>query len=178
MHSTTPRFPPAPWSLVFSSVIFVCFLSVCLSVGRYREQVTDSEGAADLVNAHAGGISFHDVHFGYVPERAILKGLTFEASGVYRLRFFFCFCFSAFCFSLSRVTCLCFYGALAGCLVLILGLAGVDTGEVFPRPCVFSVLLVALVVLGSSSSSSRVKGVMSVNCSKPLEERVLRCQCC
>ncbi|CAM9878675.1 unnamed protein product [Ascophyllum nodosum] len=41
-------------------------------------KVVDREGAPDLVNADAGGISFQDVHFGYGPGRAILKGLTFE----------------------------------------------------------------------------------------------------
>ncbi|CAN0013165.1 unnamed protein product, partial [Laminaria digitata] len=40
--------------------------------------VTDSADAVELVNADAGGISFQDVHFGYGPDRAILKGLTFE----------------------------------------------------------------------------------------------------
>ncbi|CAM9655195.1 unnamed protein product [Ectocarpus sp. 6 AP-2014] len=43
-------------------------------------QVTDREGAAELVNADVGGISFTDVRFGYGPDREILKGLTFEAS--------------------------------------------------------------------------------------------------
>lgn len=43
-------------------------------------KVTDEEGATELVNAAAGGISFRDVRFGYGPDRAILKGLTFEAS--------------------------------------------------------------------------------------------------
>lgn len=42
-------------------------------------QVKDTYGAPDLVNADAGGISFENVHFGYVPDRKILKGLTFEA---------------------------------------------------------------------------------------------------
>ncbi|CBN75449.1 iron-sulfur clusters transporter atm1, mitochondrial precursor [Ectocarpus siliculosus] len=41
-------------------------------------QVTDREGAAELVNADVGGISFTDVRFGYGPDREILKGLTFE----------------------------------------------------------------------------------------------------
>ena len=46
--------------------------------------MVDREGAPDLVNADAGGISFQDVHFGYGPGRAILKGLTFEASALHR----------------------------------------------------------------------------------------------
>ncbi len=41
--------------------------------------MTDGEGAAELVNADVGGVSFSDVRFGYVPDREILQGLTFEA---------------------------------------------------------------------------------------------------
>ncbi|CAN0248471.1 unnamed protein product, partial [Ectocarpus sp. 13 AM-2016] len=44
-------------------------------------KVTNREDAAELVNADVGGISFTDVRFGYGPDREILKGLTFEASG-------------------------------------------------------------------------------------------------
>lgn len=47
---------------------------------RLISQVADAKGAAELVNADVGGISFTDVRFGYGPDRAILKGLTFEAS--------------------------------------------------------------------------------------------------
>lgn len=42
--------------------------------------MADGDGAAELVNADVGGISFTDVRFGYSPDREILQGLTFEAS--------------------------------------------------------------------------------------------------
>lgn len=45
-----------------------------------RMKVADNTGAAELVNADVGGISFEDVHFGYTPDRKILKGLTFEVT--------------------------------------------------------------------------------------------------
>lgn len=41
-------------------------------------KVTDREDAVELKNPATGGISFQDVHFGYGPDRQILKGLTFE----------------------------------------------------------------------------------------------------
>lgn len=50
-------------------------------LARTAAKITDSEGAVELVDAKGGGITFEDVHFGYVPERDILKGLTLEVRG-------------------------------------------------------------------------------------------------
>lgn len=42
-----------------------------------QREVTDAEDAPDLV-ANGGTVTFHDVRFGYGPDREILKGLSFE----------------------------------------------------------------------------------------------------
>jgi len=65
----------------FSSPIYLHTLLPKITHNALRTtQVADGEGAAELVNADVGGISFTDVRFGYGPDRDILQGLTFEAS--------------------------------------------------------------------------------------------------
>ncbi len=46
---------------------------------RHRD-VADAPGAAAL-RVRAGTVRFDDVHFGYIPQRAVLKGLSFEVEG-------------------------------------------------------------------------------------------------
>ena len=46
---------------------------------RHRD-VADAPGAAAL-RVRAGTVRFDDAHFGYIPQRAVLKGLSFEVEG-------------------------------------------------------------------------------------------------